>query len=372
MKKILFITPYVPSLRAGGEKFTLELLEDLSKSFKVDLVYYKYKWDKDYIPPSDNIRVRKILHNSTLVKLCNCIKFPVFHPIFTIRFSWKLLRFLRKLDKEEHYDYLYLDHSQMMLYSLFFKHKKKIMMAHDVMAQRFSRRGSWLERNWVMFGEKLFMSQPNNTVFTFSEKDNKIIKEKYGIKAKATNFFLSKDVVNAKPEKIENRVVFMGKWSRPDNLDGLKWFIEKVLPILNKGINIVITGVQMPQDYLEILSRIPNVKFLGFVDNPYNLVANSLAVASPLFSGAGVKVKVIEALGCGTPVVGTNVAFEGISEEYKDFMLLAETPQTFADAINNISFSVEQRKAMKEKFLETYSRANITNYLLRREAENNG
>lgn len=369
MKKILFITPYVPSPRAGGEKFTFELLEDLAKSFRVDLVYYKYKWDKDYIPPSKNIQVRKILHNSTALKLWNCMKIPFFHPIFTIRFSWRLALFLKKLDRQEHYDYMYIDHSQMMLYSLFFKKKQKVMMAHDVMAQRFSRRGSKLQGKWVIAGERFFMRQPNNTVFTFSEKDNKIIYDKYGVKTHATNFFLSKNVLEAIPQKIEQRLVFMGKWSRADNLDGLKWFIENVLPYISKDIEIDITGVQMPEDYLVELKKQPKVKFLGFVDNPYELVANSLAVASPLFSGAGVKVKVIESLGCGTPVVGTTVAFEGISDEYKDFMILAETPQKFADAINNMSFSIEQRRAMKKKFLETYSHANIKNYLLRREGK---
>lgn len=364
MKKILFITPYVPSLRAGGEKFTFELLNDLSKYFKVDLVYYKYRWDNDYIPMSKNIRVRKVLHNSTAVKLWNCLKIPFFHPIFTIRFSWHVLRFLKVLEREENYDYLYIDHSQMMLYGLFFKNKQKIMMSHDVMAQRFSRKGTVIEKKWVCFCERFFMRQPNNTVFTFSEKDNDIIQKQYGVVARATNFFLSKDVVDAIPEKIERRIVFMGKWSRVDNLDGLKWFMDNVYPLIETDIKIDIMGVQMPEEYMDKLEKKRNVSFLGFVDNPYNLIANSLAVISPLFSGAGVKVKVIESLACGTPVVGTSVAFEGISKEYGDFMTTVETASNFADAINKDNFSLKERRAMKAKFLESYGRKSITNFLL--------
>ena len=50
--RILFLTPYVPSDRAGGEKFTRLLLEDLSRENQVDLVYYKYSFDKDYVSPN--------------------------------------------------------------------------------------------------------------------------------------------------------------------------------------------------------------------------------------------------------------------------------------------------------------------------------
>lgn len=48
-------------------------------------------------------------------------------------------------------------------------------------------------------------------------------------------------------------------------------------------------------------------------------------------------------------------------------MIQTTPPQAFADAINNVSFSIDERRDMKKKFLDTYSHANITNYLLRRE-----
>lgn len=45
MKKILFLTPYLPSNRAGGENFTRLLLEELSKTCQIDLIYFKYRTD---------------------------------------------------------------------------------------------------------------------------------------------------------------------------------------------------------------------------------------------------------------------------------------------------------------------------------------
>ena len=65
MRKILFLTPYVPSSRAGGENFTRLLLEELSKKNKIDLLYYRYADDPSYVVPNENVKVIKEIINST-------------------------------------------------------------------------------------------------------------------------------------------------------------------------------------------------------------------------------------------------------------------------------------------------------------------
>ena len=72
------------------------------------------------------------------------------------------------------------------------------------------------------------MGLPNTTVFSFSEKDKNIIFNEYGIDSKVTNFFLDDMVVRAFPAKIEKRLVFMGKWKRADDFEGIKWFFDNV------------------------------------------------------------------------------------------------------------------------------------------------
>ena len=211
MKKILFITPYLPSLKAGGEKFTYLLLESLSKENYIDLVYFKYRGDAFYSPSNSNISVLKVLDNSLVVKLCHAIQHPLTHPIFTVRFDRKLLSLLRELVFKNNYDLFYIDHTQMFMYGKYFPELRKILMAHDVMAQRYSRRGSWLSRKMILNKEKEFVQMPNSTVFTFSEKDNDIIKSNYGITAYSTNFFLDNMILKSSPQTIKQRIVLMGK-----------------------------------------------------------------------------------------------------------------------------------------------------------------
>lgn len=365
MKKILFLTPYLPSSRAGGENFTRLLLDDLSKHYLIDLIYFRYASDKFYDVNTPNIKVLRIIHNSTLLKLWDCLKIPIYHPIFTVRFSWRLLFYIKDLLSKENYELIYLDHSQMFLYGRFFKEIPKIYMSHDVMAQRFQRHGNKLMWKWICATEKKLLSIPNSTIFTFSDKDKTIIKSQYGIDSEVTHFFLDNQVIEAMPEQIEKRLVFFGKWKRADNFDGLKWFVENVLPKLPADLFISIVGIGLSQNFQDGLAKYKNVSYLGFVDNPYKMISNSLAVISPLFSGAGVKVKVVETLACGTPVIGTPIAFEGISSTYDKFMIRAETTEEYLQKILRLNISLEERIAFKQMFLQSYNEKSITSYIAR-------
>ena len=362
MKKILFLTPYVPSNRAGGENFTRLLLEHLSQTFKIDLLYYRYKDDPVYVCPNDNIRVVMEIINSIKVKLWNCLRCPTIHPVFSIRFNKKILNSVKMLVRENNYSLLFLDHSQMAMYGEYFPEMKKVLMSHDVMAQRYERCGNWLEKRLVVAGEKRMMRQRNLIVYSFSEKDRRIIRDKYGIDSNVTNFFLDESLVKAEPQRIEKRIVFFGKWKRPDNFDGLKWFFDNIYDHIEKDIDIVIIGKWLPDDFQRRVSSYNNVKYLGFVKNPYPIIANCIATISPLFSGAGVKVKVVESLACGTPVIGTEIAFEGLSKKYSNMMLQVDDLDGYLKAME-IDVSVENRKRFKKEFIDDYTSESIPQFL---------
>lgn len=364
MKNILFLTPHLPSVQAGGAKFTFLLLNELSKVAKIDLIYFKYNDETEYIVPNENIKVLRVMKNSTLIKVIHTLQHPFIHPIFSVRFNYSLLKYIKHITKINNYDLLYLDHSQMFMYGKYFPKIQKILMAHDVMAQRYERCGNWLSKKIILSKEKDLMNIPNSTVFTFSEKDNTIIMGKYGVKAYSTNFFLNKDIIDATPNKIERKIVLMGKWNRPDNLDGLVWFLGNVSSLLDKDVKISIYGKWMPENIIERIKNDNRIEYCGFAENPYPDIANSLAMVSPLFSGAGVKVKVIEALACGTPVIGTEIAFEGISKEYSTFMKQVKKPEAFANMINTMDISIQSRRKFKQMLLQKYHNKNIVTHII--------
>ena len=363
MKNVLFLTPFVPSNRAGGENYTRLLLEHLSANNRIDLLYYRYADDPIYECPNENVRVIKEIVNSTYVKIKNFLAYPKMHPIFSIRFNRNILAFLKKIVEKNRYDVLFLDHTQMALYGKFFPSVKKILMSHDVMSQRFSRKGGFVSKKLILGGEGELMRMPNTTVFTFSEKDRQIIHHYYGLDSKVTNFFLDQSIIEACPENVANRIVFFGKWKRSDNFDGLLWFFDHCYEKLSKDVTISIIGKWLPEEFESRIKKMKNVEYLGFVENPYPLIANSIATISPIFSGAGVKVKVVESLACGTPIIGNDIAFEGISEDFDDFMVRVSSPEEYIKAVANLDISIEKRKAFKAKFIDLYQSLSICNYI---------
>ena len=161
--------------------------------------------------------------------------------------------------------------------------------------------------------------------------------------------------------ELSDNFIMYGAWNRPENYDGLLWFLREVMPHIS--IKITIIGGGMPENIRTILGTL-NVKYLGFVENPYIHISESRGLIAPLFQGAGVKVKVIESLALGTPVVGTEVAFEGIPNLIsRNAMIRCESSEEFIRSLNSFSTSVIEKHEIQKEFNERYSNAKFKNFL---------
>lgn len=365
MKKILFLTPHVPSDMAGGAKFTKSLLRELGKHYSVDLIYFRYPNDV-YFESTEGVTTLRIVRNNSILKILRCLFCIIYHPIFSVRYSMSLIDYLKKIDLSS-YEVVFLDHSQMFVFARFFnKIKEIVMMSHDVMKDRF-RNNFILERKWVVWSERRLMSQKNiSQIFTFSNRDVQTIKKTYDITSvSATSFFIEDAIIMQPLDKIESYYVFFGNWSRKDNWSGLEWFYDVVYPIVGEEIKVKIIGGGLSEVLKEKINRIdPTAEILGFVENPYSIISSANAVLAPVFSGAGVKVKVIESLACGIPVIGTEIAFEGIEIENSDFLIRVKSASDFKKALLQNKPSLNERNVFKSEFINEYQSQNaIMKYL---------
>ena len=362
--EILFITAFTPSEIGASVKNTKIMLEKLSCKHSVDLIYFRYAYDTQYTPPNSNVNVCMIWNNSLLFKLINILLCPFFYPQFSVRYNWWYMHKINRLLSKRHYDVILFDHSQLFLYAKFLKcDSKKVLISHDVIAQRAQRAYNVVAYKWCMFSERFCLNIPNSRIFTFSDKDCTLIKSLYGYKSYVSHAYLEKNVIQASPLEIDEEYVMFGMWGRSDNLDGAIWFFDNVAPLLNKRINIKIIGKGFPEKKLMEIHPNIIVEYLGFVDNPYNIIANCKAVLAPIFTGAGLKQKVAESLACGTPVIGTDVALEGLPEECSEWMLLANDDVTFAKYVENIHFSLESRMKLKTQFLDCFDKGRLPDYI---------
>ena len=362
--KILFLTAFVPNDGAAAEKNTKLMLEDLSHDNEVDLVYFKYKDDFQYISHNDHINVLYSFRISTLKKLINILFFPIVYPIFSVRFNWLIfIRLFRRIKKTK-YDVIICDHSQMFLYGKLLSNKiTKIFLSHDVIIQRVQRTSSLLIQKICYYSEKYCITNKNTYVFSFCQKDCSLIHNNYGVNALLCLDYIDPLIIKALPNTIENYYVFMGKWSRADNLEGVKWFFNTVTKNISKKIIIKIIGKNFPVEILGNINSNISIEILGFVQNPYPIIANAKAMLAPLFTGAGIKVKVIEALACGTPVIGTDIAFEGINSTCKELMLFANSSVEFLSQMDKVNISLEKRVELKQKFINGYTSITIPKFI---------
>ncbi len=130
-------------------------------------------------------------------------------------------------------------------------------------------------------------------------------------------------------------ILFFGAMSRPENFKSAIWFIEHVLPLLPERFRFLVAGNNPASDLLRYNGG--RVLVLGFVKDVRPLFADSLCMVSPLVSGAGIKIKILEALSAAIPVITNTIGIEGIPAERGRDYVFAESPEEYAAAIQQLA-----------------------------------
>jgi glycosyltransferase involved in cell wall biosynthesis len=332
MLKILILTAFPPSNYGAGVNYTYNVIQKLKNDFTVDIFYFENK-----LFPS-KISEAVLIKNNSFTKLLRAILFPILHPFFTCRFD--IITFLKVFRDRKKYDVIYFDFSQVLIYSIFFKHARKFFMTHDVIYQKYSRkRGlfSKLNKNFIFLSENYLLKKSNCQILTFSRKDALVLKKIYKINSTVVDFFIDNKIYESNPLVKESYFCFYGAWNRKENTEMLYWFMKKVIQSTDKHIRFKIIGGGIPKTLASACIKFSNVEILGFVENPYQIISSSMGLLAPIFNGAGVKMKVLESLLCGIPVLGTEIAFEGIGGHLQKHAFQFKTSIELAGFINNAS-----------------------------------
>lgn len=122
------------------------------------------------------------------------------------------------------------------------------------------------------------------------------------------------------------------------NREGLIWFMDHVWPDLrrdNPDLQFTIAGRNAPPGFGAICQR-QGVRFLGAIDDAHDFIRRQGIMIVPLFSGSGMRIKIIEGMALGKPIVATPVGAEGIPVTNGHDILIAEDGTAFRAAINRL------------------------------------
>ncbi len=123
------------------------------------------------------------------------------------------------------------------------------------------------------------------------------------------------------------------------NQEGLLWFFNNVWGNLSKkfpNVNIYIAGRNAPQSLIDKINKQPNTVFLGEVEDAYSFMNSKAIMIVPLYSGSGMRIKIIEGMALNKTIVSTKIGAEGIPVENGKNILLANSAQEFSTAIEKL------------------------------------
>ena len=133
-------------------------------------------------------------------------------------------------------------------------------------------------------------------------------------------------------------ILLNGTMSYYANVDAAVWFVEKIFPLILHILPqtmLLIVG-QNPVDAVQRLARDGQIIVTGSVPDMRDYLNQSNVVAIPLRIGHGTRLKVLEAMAAGRPVVSTPIGAEGLDAQAGKHLLLADNPTQFAAGVIEI------------------------------------
>jgi glycosyltransferase involved in cell wall biosynthesis len=193
---------------------------------------------------------------------------------------------------------------------------------HDVWVQRLlrSRRRSDALLHGVVAREEQRLLGALAGVLALSAKDRDLLRSLYALDNVAVKPFIAPRwcarVRRTRDGTDPHALLFFANFERHENSSAARWFVERALgSIRETHPSVSLTLVGTGSDALARELARGDVRGTGFIEDPSPYFSRCACAIAPLFEGAGVKFKVLEALACGVPVVGTPVACEGIEPQ---------------------------------------------------------
>ena len=145
-------------------------------------------------------------------------------------------------------------------------------------------------------------------------------------------------------------LVFTGKMDFRPNVDAMLWMGREVWPLIRRQrpqAKMAVVG-QRPHPRLEPLREDKGVTITGWVPDVRPYIAGATVYVAPLRVGGGTRLKLLQAMAMGRAIVATRLGAEGFPVTDGHELLLADTPEDFAQAVLSLLEDSEQRARLGE------------------------
>jgi|TARA_R110000782_G_scaffold231061_1_gene317407 polysaccharide biosynthesis protein PslH len=172
----------------------------------------------------------------------------------------------------------------------------------------------------------------------------------------------------------EKKLFHIGSMDWMPNQEAIKWFLNEVWSAIiakEPTATFHIAGKNMSEDIINLAASTKGVVNEGEVENANDFINKNNIMVVPLFSGSGMRIKIIEAMAMEKLVIGTSVAFEGIAVQHNKNGIIANTANEFKEAIlmclqhPEVVTSIGQkaRKTIEEQYNNTVIVKQLINFI---------
>jgi glycosyltransferase involved in cell wall biosynthesis len=343
MTKTLFISALTPTMQypqAGQRIAFINLLEYAALSEIVDVFVIANKTEldaaKDLFLEFDGSLYAYPLNSFKKIESC------LFHHQMPFKFA---SRYIKKVEEKiqelliiNNYDIIHFECSHAAVYIAGVEkyinptRTKTVISLNDVWTQVFLRQSA---RSWLSSIEAVRTFQYERTIYSLarelwvsSAKDRDLLTslfsipdKKITIKPHPANSFVYQ--VQRCPEKIEKKsLLFWAAMGRPENERAILIFIEKCFKKLieqDRAFKLYIVGSSPSKRVLALASK--QIIVTGFVEDPTEFFEKAEIGIVPLLEGGGIKLKTVEMLEAGLPVIATTIGAEGIIPRNKKLIV---------------------------------------------------
>lgn len=270
-------------------------------------------------------------------------------PFLMIRDDRAAMRHLvDRLAAEQHFDVAHADQLNMAQYAARAPGAFKVLDAHNALWLLYKRLWEtmrpgpqkWLlGRDWRLLKEyEGHICREFDAVLAVSEEDKTALSEAAGRAVAATVIPIAVDTdeVTVVDRPNPTHVLHIGTMYWPPNIDGVLWFIREVWPLIRQrkpGAQFDVVGSRPPQEIAALSGDGTGINVTGYVPDPTPYLQRAALMVVPLRAGGGMRVKILNALAQGIPIVSTTIGYEGIAVTPGENILVGDTPVDFANAV---------------------------------------
>jgi polysaccharide biosynthesis protein PslH len=348
---ILILSPFFPyPLTQGGKIRVFNIIKYLSREHRITLACLSEEKITDYGPLKDYCEEVLVTYKMPSTAK-NLLRFLTgLAPFNHLRYaSREMEQNLANLLRIKSFDLVQVEFSMMWQYAHLFNGTSVILDAHNIEADNVRQigniSGNPLKRLLYRLEEKRLRQREEQAwkecdlCFAVSDKEREVIVS-HRNPAKVFTIHNGVDPVLFEfvpKDKLDKRVLFIGGLEYIPALDSALYLIDEIIPrlkLIMPDICVDIVGRELWRIRDKTTSA--GVKFHENVPDvlPYFRRADILVV--PLRYGAGTRIKILEAMAAGLPVVTTSKGCEGLQVRHGGHLLIADTPDSFADAVHEL------------------------------------